>query len=197
MPVLAGTADPQGHGSVMSYMICRSVRARVRALYRIRGAGHEALRGDVGRGRAEGTDGDYEQGLASFAEGDQRVDPAQLRRGGVQRAADHGGRGRGDPAGQPAHGRPGEEAVRGGRPRGGAGRAAGASADLPAQGRRCVRGAPGGAGLRRAAGGLRAMVAAPAGRPRGGTRLHRQRLARDRAAGAKKNSSSRGGGSAG
>ena len=46
---------------------------------------------------------------------------------------------------------------------------------------------PGGVELWRATGWPRAMVAAAAGGPRRGTRLHRQRVARDGAAGSKKN----------
>ena len=65
------------------------------------------------------------------------------------------------------------------------------------KGRRRVRGAPGGAELRRAAGGPLAVVAAVAGGPRRGTRPHRQCVARDGAPGPKKTQSSRGGASAG
>ena len=67
------------------------------------------------------------------------------------------------------------------------GGAAGSPALVRPQGGRRVRGAPGGAELRRAGGGPCAVVAAAAGGPRGGTRPHRQRVARDGASRSKKN----------
>ena len=117
----------------------------------------------------------------------QRAGSAQLRRGRVQRAArDRPGDRRGV-ADQRAQGGPGQEAVCGGRSGSGAWGPAGSSSEIPSQGGRGIRGAPRRAQLRRSARGARAVVAAPAGGPRGGTRLHRQRLARDGAARAKKN----------
>ena len=80
---------------------------------------------------------------------------------------------------------------------GGTRRAAGSPSPLPAQGRRRVRGALGGAELRRASAGPLAVVAAATGGSRRGARPHRQRVARDGAAGSKKTNSNRGGGSAG
>ena len=99
------------------------------------------------------------------------------------RAGDH----RRGLAHQCAQGRPSQEAIRGGRAGGGARRSTRAPARVCPQGRRRVRGAPGGVELRRTAGGPRAVVAAVAGRPGGGTRPHRQRVTRDRAPGSKKN----------
>ena len=90
-------------------------------------------------------------------------------------------------ADQRAQGGPGQEAVCGGRSGSGAWEPAGSSCKIPSQGGRRIRGAAGRAQLRRSARGARAVVAAPVGGPRGGTRLYRQRLARDGAAGAKKN----------
>ena len=97
-----------------------------------------------------------------------------------------------------AQGGPGQEAVCGGRSGSGAWGPAGSSSEIPSQGGRGIRGAPRRAQLRRSARGALAVVATPAGGPRGGTRLHRQRLARDGAARAKKKMpSNRGGASAG
>ena len=178
-------------------MICRIESDKFPVPGSGRGSEHEALRGDIGGRGAGRSGGDREQGFAPLAEGDQRVDPAQLRRRGFQRAAGDRRGHRGHSADQHAQGGPGEEALRGRGAGGGAGRPAGPAADVSAQGRRRVRGAPGGAELRRAAGGPRAMVAAAAGGPRGGARLHRQRVARDRAASSKKTRSSPGAGSDG
>ena len=79
-----------------------------------------------------------------------------------------------------------KKAVCGGRSGSGAWGPAGSSSEVPSQGGRGIRGAPRRAQLRRSARGALAVVAAPAGGPRGGTRLHRERLARDGAARAKK-----------
>ena len=98
---------------------------------------------------------------------------ARDRRGDRRGAAD-----------QRAQGGPGEEAVRGGRP--GAREPAGSPCEIPSQGGRRIRGAPGRPQLQRSARGAREVVAAPPGGPCGGARLHRQRVARYGAAGAKK-----------
>ena len=63
----------------------------------------------------------------------------------------------------------------------------GAPAHVSAQGGRRVRGASGRTELQQAARRALAMVAPAAGGPGGGARLHRQRVARDGEAGAKKN----------
>ena len=184
--------------SVMSHVICRKDRVRFLASPRWQGGWHETVSGGAGSWGARGAGGDHAQGLASFAEGAQRAGSAQLRRGRVQRAArDRPGDRRGV-ADQRAQGGPGQEAVRGGRSGSGAWGPAGSSSELPSQGGRGIRGAPRRAQLRRSARGALAVVATPAGGPRGGTRLHRQRLARDGAARAKKKMpSNRGGASAG
>ena len=183
--------------SVTSHMICRICPGNLLVVTRRRGGRYEALRGGFGEGGAGRARGDHAQGLASIAEGDQRADSAQLRRGRVQRAPGaRGGHCRG-PAHQCAQGGSGQEAFRRGGHGGGARRPAGSPSQLRAQGRRRVRGAPGGAELRRAAGGPLAVVAAIAGGPRRGTRPHRQCVARDGAPGPEKTQSSRGGASAG
>ena len=184
--------------SVMSHVICRKDRVRFLASPRWQGGWHETVSGGAGSWGARGAGGDHAQGLTSFAEGAQRAGSAQLRRGRVQRAArDRPGDRRGV-ADQRAQGGPGQEAVCGGRSGSGAWGPAGSSSEIPSQGGRGIRGAPRRAQLRRSARGALAVVAAPAGGPRGGTRLHRQRLARDGAARAKKKMpSNRGGASAG
>ena len=182
----------------MSHVICRKDRVRFLASPRWQGGWHETVSGGAGSWGARGAGGDHAQGLTSFAEGAQRAGSAQLRRGRVQRAArDRPGDRRGV-ADQRAQGGPGQEAVCGGRSGSGAWGPAGSSSEIPSQGGRGIRGAPRRAQLRRSARGALAVVAAPAGGPRGGTRLHRQRLARDGAARAKKKMpSNRGGASAG
>ena len=184
--------------SVMSHVICRKDRVRFLASPRWQGGWHETVSGGAGSWGARGAGGDHAQGLTSFAEGAQRAGSAQLRRGRVQRAArDRPGDRRGV-ADQRAQGGPGQEAVCGGRSGSGAWGPAGSSSEIPSQGGRGIRGAPRRAQLRRSARGALAVVAAPAGGPRGGTRLHRHRLARDGAARAKKKMpSNRGGASAG
>ena len=184
--------------SVMSHVICRKERVRFLASPRWQGGWHETVSGGAGSWGARGAGGDHAQGLTSFAEGAQRAGSAQLRRGRVQRAArDRPGDRRGV-ADQRAQGGPGQEAVCGGRSGSGAWGPAGSSSEIPSQGGRGIRGAPRRAQLRRSARGALAVVAAPAGGPRGGTRLHRHRLARDGAARAKKKMpSNRGGASAG
>ena len=200
-----GSLDRAGHPgragdrtSVMSHVICRKDRVRFLASPRWQGGWHETVSGGAGSWGARGAGGDHAQGLTSFAEGAQRAGSAQLRRGRVQRAArDRPGDRRGV-ADQRAQGGPGQEAVCGGRSGSGAWGPAGSSSEIPSQGGRGIRGAPRRAQLRRSARGALAVVAAPAGGPRGGTRLHRQRLARDGAARAKKKMpSNRGGASAG
>ena len=181
----------------MSTVICRIYCATLVAFLRQRGASHEALRGDTGTRRARRACGDYAQGFASIAEGDQCADPAQLRRRRLQRSETERRGHRGGPAYQRAQGRPGQEAFRRGGHGSGPWRPSGAPAHVSAQGGRRVRGASGRTELQRAARGALAMVAAAAGGPGGGTRLHRQRVARDGEAGAKKTPSSRGGASAG
>ena len=188
---------PKIHPSVMSHVICRKDRVRFLASPRWRGGWHETVSGGAGSWGARGAGGDHAQGLASFAEGGQRAGSAQLRRGRVQRAARDGPGDRRGVADQRAQGGPGQEAVCGGRSGSGAWGPAGSSSEIPSQGRRGIRGAPRRAQLRRSARGALAVVAAPTGGPRGGTRLHRQRLARDGAARAKKTPSNRGGASAG
>ena len=86
-----------------------------------------------------------------------------------------------------AQGGPGEEAFRGRRARGGAGRPAGVPPQPCAQGRRRVRGAPGGSELRHAARGACAVVVAAAGRPCSRAWPYRRRVPRDGAAGSEKN----------
>ena len=200
-----GSLDRAGHPgragdrtSVMSHVICRKDRVRFLASPRWQGGWHETVSGGAGSWGARGAGGDHAQGLTSFAEGAQRAGSAQLRRGRVQRAArDRPGDRRGV-ADQRAQGGPGQEAVCGGRSGSGAWGPAGSSSEIPSQGGRGIRGAPRRAQLRRSARGALAVVAAPAGGPRGGTRLHRHRLARDGAARAKKKMpSNRGGASAG
>ena len=178
-------------------MICRTHFDRLAILNVEQGSLHEALRGDIGRGGTEGVDGNHEQGLTPLAESGQRVGPAQLRRRRVQQATGDRGGHSGHSADQHAQGGPGQEAFCGSGARGGAWRPSGSPGDLPAQGRRRIRGALGGAELWRPAGWPRAMVAAAAGRPCGGTGLHRQRVTRDSAAGSKKTKSSLGVGSGG
>ena len=170
----------------MSHVICRKDRVRFLAGPHWQGGWHETVSGGAGSWGARGAGGDHAQGLTSFAEGAQRAGSAQLRRGRVQRAArDRPGDRRGV-ADQRAQGGSGQEAVCGGRSGSGAWGPAGSSSEIPSQGGRGIRGAPRRAQLRRSARGALAVVAAPAGGPRGGTRLHRQRLARDGAARAKK-----------
>ena len=183
--------------SVLSYMICRIFHGSFLVVQRRRGGRDEALRGDLGEGGAGRARGGHAQGLASIAESDQRADPAQLRRGRVQRAPGARGGHCRDPAHQCAQGGSGQEAFRRGGHGGGARRPTRSPSQLRAQGRRRVRGAPGGTELRRAAGGLLAVVATVAGGPCRGARPHRQCVARDGAPGPKKTQSSRGDASAG
>ena len=91
--------------------------------------------------------------IASVAEGDQRADSAQRGRGRVQRAPGARGGHCRDPAHQCAQGGSGQEAFCRGGHGGGSRRSAGSPFQLHAQGRRRVRGALGGAELRRASGG--------------------------------------------
>ncbi len=181
----------------MSRMICRILRGNFLVVQRRRGGRHEALRSDLGEGGAGHALGDHAQGLASIAEGDQCTGSAQLRRRRIQRQPGARGDHCRGPARQCAQGGPGQEAIRRGGHGDGSRQPTGSASQLRSQGRRRVRGAFGGAALRRAAGGSLAVVAAVAGRPRRGTRTHRQRVARDSTAGSKKTRSSRGGVSAG
>ena len=178
-------------------MVCRIECGSFLVVRERRGRRHEAIRGDVAAAGARRACGDHAQGVPSFAEGAQRLDPAQLRRGRVQRAPGaRGGHSR-DLAHQRTQGGPGQEALRGGGAGGGPRRTTRTPAIVCPQGGRRVRGAPGGLELCRAAGGPRAVVAAAVGRPGGGARPHRQRVARDRAPCSKKTRSSRGSGSGG
>ena len=183
--------------SVTSHVICRMFHGSLLVVQRRQGGWHEALRGDFGEGRACRARGDHAQGVASVAEGAQRADSAQLGRGRVQRAPGARGGYCRDPAHQCAQGGSGQEAFCRGGHGGGSRRSAGSPFQLRAQGRRRVRGALGGAELRRASGGPLAVVAAVAGGSRRGARPHRQCVARDGAAGSKKTQSNRGGESAG
>ena len=139
--------------SVMSHILCRMNCSRLRAVRQRLEVWHEALRGGVGGAGARGVGGDHAQGFASVAEGDQRIDPAELRRGQVERAADDRRDDCRGLASQRPPGGSGEEAVCGGRRRGGARESAGAASQVSAQGRRRVRGAAGRAQLRRPAKG--------------------------------------------
>ena len=143
--------------------------------------------GDAGAGALEAI---TRKGSQSVAEGDQRPGPAQLRQGEHNRQ-----RTQRSPRSMRISARKVDRVkpLRRGRHGGGPGRPAGSASSL--------RKADGAFEAHLVAlscsEGARAMVAAAPGGPRRGTRLYRQRLARDGAAVLKKTSSSRGDASAG
>lgn len=171
----------------MSYLICRNNCSIFLARPKLNGGWHETVRHRIGGGGARGVGGDHAQGITSFAEGDQRVGSAELRREQVQRAVHDWCRNRWGLAHQHAQGGPGQAAVCGGRPGRSTWGPPRTSYEVSSQGGRRIRGAAGRAQLQRSARGARAVVASPVGGPRRGTGLYRQRLARDGAAGSKKN----------
>lgn len=171
----------------MSHLICRNYCVKFHAIPQLYRGWHETVHSRIGIRGARGVGGDHAQGIASFAEGDQRVGSAQLRQEQVQRAMHDRCRNRWGVAHQHAPGGPGQEAVCGGRSGSGTWGPTGSTCALPSQGGRRIRGASDRAQLQRSARRARAVVASPVGGARSGTGLYRQRLARDGAAGSKKN----------